>query len=91
MAGDLAPGLVRVGAVDRLLHDRSAPFAELELMANAELRVALQRLRPRLDSARRVVLFADHGFRPARTSREWVHGGPSMMERLVPVLWLSAG
>jgi hypothetical protein len=33
-----------------------------------------------------LLVFADHGFRIARDGRSFTHGGPSTLERLVPVL-----
>ena len=78
--------LLKVDAVDRLLHERRLDLAELEHLAAAELRVALERLGGSLDPSRPVLVFADHGFRLAPDGGRFVHGGPSVLERTVPVL-----
>jgi hypothetical protein len=42
-----------------------------------------------LDPAIPVAIFGDHGFRLDREGKEFVHGGRSTLERIVPVLLLS--
>ncbi len=44
-----------------------------------------------LRSGRTLLLFADHGFRIAPDGGSFQHGGPSALERLVPVLRLEPG
>ncbi len=78
--------LLKTDAVDRLLHQRPLGMEELEALAAAELGVALGRLVPRLDPARAVLVFADHGFRLDPAGGRFVHGGSSVLERTVPVL-----
>ncbi len=91
--GRLADGLAphaceKVDAVDRLLHERSLELDDLARVALAELRPALAQVARRLDATRPVVVLADHGFRLDPEGRAWVHGGPSTLERVVPVLRL---
>lgn len=78
--------LLEIDAVDRLLHERRLSLDELERLAVAELRVAVERLAPGLDAGRPLLVFADHGFRLAPEGGRFVHGGPSILERTVPVL-----
>jgi len=85
---------VKVDSIDRLLHESSLPFDDLERVALATLRAEL---RPHLESRElqpqsaggRLVVFADHGFRLDGEGRRWVHGGDSALERLVPVIDLT--
>ena len=81
--------LEKVNGIDRLIHERFPPFADLCRLVLAELHLALGPVRRRLDSARPLLVFGDHGFRLARDGRSYVHGGPSTLERVVPVLLLS--
>lgn len=83
--------LAKADAVDHLLHGRFPPFAELERLAVAELHIALKPLAKRLDPARPLLLFADHGFRIDARGRAFVHGGASTLERVVPVVELGKG
>ncbi|HYU16813.1 MAG TPA: hypothetical protein VEL05_12095, partial [Candidatus Acidoferrum sp.] len=78
----------KVNAVDRVIHERDAPFEDLCRLAIAELRLALGGLRKRIDAGRPLVVFGDHGFRLRADGRAYVHGGASTMERIVPVLRL---
>jgi hypothetical protein len=81
--------LEKIDVVDELLHRRSLRFDELCSLALAELRIALGRVRDRLDPQRALVVFADHGFRlDPDDGRRWSHGGASTLERVVPVLRL---
>ena len=63
----------------------------LERLAAAELRVALDRLADRLDPGAPLLVFADHGFRLDPKGDRFVHGGPSVLERTVPVLRFESG
>ena len=78
--------LEKINALDRLLHDRNLPFADLERMADAEIRAAARSVAARLDPARSLRLFADHGFRISQDGRNYEHGGDSTLERVVPLL-----
>jgi len=80
--------LLKIDAVDRLLHGRRLDLDELERLAAAELRVAMGRLLPSLDPGASLLVFADHGFRLDPGGDRFVHGGPSVLERTVPVLVL---
>ncbi|MFH1177732.1 MAG: DUF6079 family protein [Acidobacteriota bacterium] len=81
--------LEKVNAVDRLIHERSLPFSDLVRVAAAELAAALRVVRRRLDPTRPLLVFADHGFRISPDGRHLVHGGPSTLERTVPLLELA--
>lgn len=76
----------KVDALDGLLHGRSLPLDDLWRIAAAELGAALSSVRPRLGPL--LLVTADHGFRLAPTGRGYTHGGPSTLERTVPVLLL---
>ncbi|HET7506044.1 MAG TPA: DUF6079 family protein [Kofleriaceae bacterium] len=76
----------KINAIDELLHRRALGYDELCALASAELRIALGRLRGKLDPGRSLVVFADHGFRLDGSGRAWRHGGSSTLERVVPVL-----
>ncbi|NOZ93657.1 MAG: ATP-binding protein, partial [Acidobacteria bacterium] len=55
--------MLKLNAVDRLLHERRLELGELERLAAAELGVGLGRLTASLNAGRPVLVFADHGFR----------------------------
>ena len=78
----------KIDVVDTLLHQGCEPLRDLADRAIAELSVTLRRLQERLDPARPVLIFADHGFRLSEARDAWVHGGDSTLERTVPVLRL---
>ncbi|HVS62293.1 MAG TPA: DUF6079 family protein [Thermoanaerobaculia bacterium] len=82
---------LKVDAIDRLLHESSLPFDDLERVAIATLRAELRPHLASLKSADRLVVFADHGFRLDPQGRRWVHGGDSALERLVPIIDLERG
>ncbi len=84
----LTRGIVKIDVIDALLHEREDPFDDLARVAAAELRGAYRRVADRLDAARPLVVFADHGFRLAENGRGYRHGGPSALERVVPVIRL---
>ena len=90
--GILGEGLNRtfekIDAVDRLVHQRRLTIQDLDRLARAELQIALKQLVPRLDPAKPVVVFGDHGFRLSADGREFVHGGPSTLERLTALFRL---
>ena len=75
----------------RPLHRRPLAAEEPEAPAAAELGVALGRLVPRLGPARPELVSADHGLRMGPESSRFVHGGPSVLERTVPVLRFEPG
>ncbi len=89
MAADLTPTLEKIDVVDQLLHQRNVAFDDLARLSVAELRIACKALIRRLDTRVPVVIFADHGFRLASDGRRYVHGGPSTLERVVPILRLT--
>ncbi len=81
----------KIDGVDRLLHEGFRAFDDLCRFAAAELHPACRKLLPRLDPGRPVLLLADHGFRIAPDGRSYTHGGPSTLERLVPLVRLTPG
>ena len=85
----LARKLVKLDAIDQLVHGRDEPFDDLARLALAELEIGWRRVVEELDAARPVLLFADHGFRLAADGRGYGHGGPSTLERLVPLVSLA--
>ena len=66
-------------------------FEDLVRLALAELATEARALLRDLDPRRPLIVTADHGFRLAPDLRRYVHGGPSTLERLVPVIELQAG
>jgi hypothetical protein len=84
---DFNKAFEKINAVDALIHGRKLEFPDLERLARAELEIAFRKLK--LDPAIPVVVFGDHGFRLDKEGREFVHGGPSTLERIVPMLLLS--
>ncbi len=80
--------LEKINALDRLLHQRSLPFADLEQLADAEIHAVARAMATRLDPARPLRVLADHGFRLGRDGWAYVHGGGCTLERVVPVLWM---
>ena len=81
--------LKKINAVDALLHGRFLPFDDLCRFAAAELQLACKTMQ--LDPSRPILIFADHGFRIAPDGRSYSHGGPSTLERVVPLIALSSG
>jgi hypothetical protein len=79
----------KIDAVDDLIHQRHLSFEELAQLAQAELEIAFKRLIPRLDAAKPVLIFGDHGFRLSPDGGGFTHGGPSTLERLTMALLLS--
>jgi hypothetical protein len=74
-----------------VVHGRAAAFDDLCRVGLAELRLELGGVRKRLDPARPLLVFGDHGFRLERDGKSYRHGGASTLERTVPVLHMSAG
>jgi hypothetical protein len=87
----IAHPLHKVDAVDRVLHERRAGFADLRSLVVAELQIALRSMVQKLDPAQPLLLFADHGFRISADGRELVHGGASTLERTVPLIEYQVG
>ena len=79
----------KIDAVDHLIHERNVGMEDLARLARAELEIAFRKLSRRLDATKSVLIFGDHGFRLSSDGRSFTHGGPSTLERLVPVLLLS--
>lgn len=77
----------KINVIDELLHTEQF-FDGLVPKVQGELTVALKSLSKKLDPALPVLLFSDHGFRVSHDGRSLVHGGGSMLERLVPVVKL---
>jgi hypothetical protein len=75
----------KIDVVDALIHGEPVAFVELLALARTKLTTALRELVPRLDPARPLLIFADHGFRLAADGRRYTHGGGSTLERVVPV------
>lgn len=88
IAAGLTRELVKIDAIDELLHTRDDPFDILVQLAATELQAAWRRVAARFDQRRPIVVFADHGFRLDRAGRRHVHGGASTLERVVPILRL---
>jgi hypothetical protein len=87
-AAGLARRLEKLDAVDQLVHARDVPFDDLARLALAELEIGWRRFAERFDASRPLLVLADHGFRLAPGGRGYTHGGPSTLERLVPLIAL---
>lgn len=79
----------KINAIDELLHERFLDFDDLCRIAVAELHARIRPLRETLDGSKPLLCFADHGFRIAPDGQSYRHGGPSTLERVVPVLELT--
>lgn len=86
-AGPAQHALLKWNGLDRLVHEFKGSFRDLENLARAELENACRK-REDLDPARRLLIFADHGFRLSPGGSGFTHGGDSTLERLVPVIEL---
>ena len=75
----------KVDVIDQLIHDDVGSFRDLEVIAATKLETALKEKRGAFDPRQRLIVFADHGFRLAPDGRRYTHGGPSALERTVPV------
>lgn len=78
----------KIDAIDHLLHERFLDFDDLCRVAIAELHAAIRPLRGGFDGTRPLLVFADHGFRIAPDGKSYRHGGPTTLERVVPILTL---
>jgi hypothetical protein len=78
----------KIDAVDQLIHSRAADLTALSRLVNAELEIALKRLREQFDPAQPIFIFGDHGFRISSDGARFAHGGPSTLERLAPAFLL---
>jgi hypothetical protein len=78
----------KIDTVDDLIHQRSLSPPDLARLARAELEIAFKRMIPRLDPAKPVLIFGDHGFRLTPDGTGFTHGGSSTLERLTLVLRL---
>ncbi|MGH8476662.1 MAG: hypothetical protein ACRER2_12960, partial [Methylococcales bacterium] len=83
--GNIAHAFEKCSVIDQILHDRDLEFPEFVRIVETELAISLKRLSAKLDPARDLLIFADHGFRLNPSGRSLQHGGPSMLERVVPV------
>jgi len=79
----------KIDTVDHLIHQRDLNMEEVARLARTELEIAFRKLGPRLDPAKPILIFGDHGFRLASDGKGFVHGGPSTLERLTLVLLLA--
>jgi hypothetical protein len=85
---DFRKAFEKINSVDALIHDRNLGFRELERLARAELEIAFKKLNPQLDPSLPLIIFGDHGFRLTPDGNGFSHGGPSTLERIVPVFLL---
>jgi len=76
----------KINTLDRLIHESRDEFGDLCRLAAARLENALRQVARKLDTGSTLRVFADHGFRLAENGRGWVHGGNSVLERVVPVI-----
>jgi len=90
LRGGINKSFAKIDAVDALIHGRKLGFSALEKLARAELEIAFKALSAKLDPARPLLIFGDHGFRLALDGIGFIHGGPSTLERITPVFALSA-
>lgn len=79
----------KINAIDTLLHAAEGSFSDLAQRVRAELQIAFKRATAKLDPAQPLLIFSDHGFRLSPDGRALIHGGPSTLERLVPVCRLA--
>ncbi len=80
----------KINVIDELIHSDFLPFTDLSQLARTHLELAIKPLLARLDPARPLLVFADHGFRLRADGRRYEHGGNSVLERLVPVWWFGS-
>jgi hypothetical protein len=81
--------LIKINAIDRLLHQRHSTFEEFRRLVAVELEIGLERIAKELDPRRPILVFADHGFRLNPDGRGFSHGGPSTLERVIPIFSLA--
>ena len=80
----------KIDGIDDLIHTRQCRPSELVQLVRAELEIAFKRLAQKFDPAKPLLVFGDHGFRLKKDGSGFTHGGPSTLERLVPVLTLDS-
>ena len=83
--------LEKINCVDSILHARFEPLDVLSRLIVAELQIACNPIRPRIDASSSLLIFGDHGFRVSKDGRAFQHGGDSALERVVPVFRLVRG
>ncbi len=88
--GNIRHAFDKCNVIDQALHERDLEFSEFIKIVQTELTIALTRLAKKMDPALDLLVFADHGFRLDPEGRRFQHGGPSMLERVVPVCWMSS-
>ncbi len=79
----------KIDCVDRVIHERQAPFQDIATLVAAELAMAFRERRPHLDRTRPLVVTADHGFRLTKDTKALSHGGASLLEATVPLFALT--
>jgi hypothetical protein len=78
----------KIDVVDALIYERRLSFAEMTKLVRAEIETALKNAASKLDPAKPLVIFGDHGFRLAPDGQTFSHGGTSTLERITPVFIL---
>lgn len=78
----------KVNAIDTLIHSESQ-YGDILQKLGGLVGAALRKKNQEFDTTLPILVFGDHGFRLSRDGRSFYHGGPSTLERIVPVLkWM---
>jgi len=88
---DFKKAFEKINAIDALIHGRTLAFPELQKLSCTELEIAFRKLRDKIDPSVPLIVFGDHGFRLALDGGGFTHGGPSTLERIVPLFVLTPG
>jgi len=81
----LSKSFEKINGLDTLIHNSPSNLIDLAKRARAELEIHCRQLLSKLDVRRPLLVFGDHGFRFSPDGKTFTHGGPSTLERVVPV------
>ncbi|MCI0446824.1 DUF6079 family protein [bacterium] len=86
--GNLKKSFQKLNTIDELIHNRNLDFSSMVKLARTELEIGFKKIVADLDTSQKVIILADHGFRLNPEGTAFSHGGPSTLERLIPILTL---
>lgn len=79
---------IKINVIDEQIHQRFLDFNDLQKIIITELSIAIKNKINQFDVNRPLMISADHGFRISADGRSYQHGGPSTLERVIPVIHL---
>ena len=80
---------IKINTIDEKIHQRFLDFNDLQKIVITELSIAIKNKINQFDVNQPLMISADHGFRISADGRSYHHGGPSTLERVIPVIHLT--